>query len=152
MKNPSVASLDATQAQSQDPQYALLLGQSQQAQTAVLNVQNTIASIKQQIAIESMGTNTLFEVIDTPNLPAQPTSRTKVLLLYAGSGLVLAILACSLYRMFVVRRARSLYTRHDAESLDGLQVLLQVPRLLEQAVEAATTSRDAHTAHDTTGS
>lgn len=142
LKHPAVANLDAVQAQSQDPQYALLLGESQNAQSAVLNIESEIANLQQQVALQGEGTNTLFRVVDTPNLPALAVSRTKVLLLYAGGGVALGILACTLYLTFVVRRDRSVLTLQDAEGIAGLTVLLQVPRLPQRAVAAATLTHE----------
>src|SRR5207244_1371753 len=43
-----------------DPQYALLHAQTQQAQTALGNVQSTIASINQQISTQGTGLATFF--------------------------------------------------------------------------------------------
>jgi len=110
-----------------DPQYVLLHTQTQQAQSVVGDLQQKIATLSQDIATTSTGTDNLYQVLDVP--AARAESRTKTLALAGGVSLGLALAACALYLVMVIRRDRSLYTTEDVRKVTGLPVVLQLPHL-----------------------
>lgn len=118
-----------------DPEYELLDTQRLQALTNVQNIQNTINTIQQSIFnTQGTGTNTLFQVIDPPQQPNRPASRTKDYILGGGMGLGIALLACIVYLVIVVRRNRGVYSDRDLQDLVSFPVVMQLPTLTPAAV------------------
>jgi uncharacterized protein involved in exopolysaccharide biosynthesis len=111
-----------------DPQYALLDSKRLQAQATLQNIQSTIATISQQITLQSNGTDTFFQVLDPPILP-DASSRTKTFLTVGGVGAGVGLIACVLYILVLVRRDRALYTIHDLQKVSTYPVLMQLPQL-----------------------
>ena len=110
-----------------DPQYSLLHAQTQQAQATVANLQTQIATISQEISTVGTNADNLYQVLDQPS--AKPASRVRLLLLSAGSGLGVALLASIIYVVILVRRDRALYGPADVARVTPHPVLLQIPRV-----------------------
>jgi len=117
-----------------DPQYALLDTQRQQAQLTVQNLHNTINTIQQAINTQGTQSGTLFQVVDAPQVPYQPVSRTKNYLIGGGAGLVVALLACVIYLVIVVRRDQGVYWAEDLQEVVVYPVFMQVPNLTSNAL------------------
>lgn len=129
---------DLTPAQAAvDPQYQLLNGQAQQAQANMLNVQNAIAQVNQQLTTIGTGAQGLFLIIDSPQIPNRAVSRTKPLLLGASVGLGLALLACAIYILILVRRDHAVRSPQDVERATELPVVMQLPELPGSVVALA---------------
>jgi uncharacterized protein involved in exopolysaccharide biosynthesis len=116
-----------------DPQYALLDTQRLQAQATVQNLLNTINTIQQAINTQGTQAGTLFQVIDAPQVPYLPVSRTKNYLIGGGMGLAVALLACVLYLVIVVRRDRGVYSASDLQDFVAFPVIMQLPNLTPAA-------------------
>ena len=112
-----------------DPQYALLDAKRLQAQTTLQNLQSTIATLNQQIALEGTGNDALFQVVDAPIVPDVSMSRMKTFLTIGGLGAGVGLAACALYLLVLVRRDFTLYTMNDVQEVTSFPVLLQVPQL-----------------------
>lgn len=109
-----------------DPQYALLDAKRVQAETTLQSIQSTIATLNQEIATQSTGSDTFFKVLDPPIMPDVATSRTKLFLTAGGIGAAVGLLFCVLYILFLVRRDRSLYSVHDVRKATAYPVLIQI--------------------------
>ncbi len=112
-----------------DPQYALLDAKRLQSQTTLQNLQTTIATIQQEIATDSAGSATFFQVLDAPFQPDVSVSRTKTFLVAGGAGAAIALLACVLYVLILVRHDRALYTSLELQKITGRSILTQIPQL-----------------------
>ena len=112
-----------------DPQYSLLHAQTQQAQVALQNIQNEIASLNQEVSAEGNSSDDLFKVIDTANSPTKPVSRSREFIIAGGIGLVIALLACAFYIVILVRRDRAIYAVTDLQKITTYPVIMQLPRL-----------------------
>lgn len=117
-----------------DPQYALLHSQTQQAQTTLQAIQNQIATINQEISSQGNATESLFKVLDAPIVPRKPVSRLKELLFGGGIGLGVGLLACALYVVIVLRRDRSAYSARDLQKVSPFPVVMQLPHLAKAAI------------------
>ena len=117
-----------------DPQYALLDAKRLQAQTTLQNIQSNIATLNQQIALESSGNATFFQVVDAPIVPDASVSRTKTFLTLGGVGGGIGLAACVVYLLVLVRRDAALYSKRDVQGVTTYPVLLQVPQL-SQAIK-----------------
>jgi uncharacterized protein involved in exopolysaccharide biosynthesis len=126
-----------------DPQYAYLHAQTQQAQATLQNIQTEIATLNQQISTQGNASESLFKVMDAPIIPGKPLSRLKTLLFGGGIGLGVALAACALYILIAIRRDRTMYTVNDLRNVSSLPVVLQLPHLRPAAasllVETPTT-------------
>lgn len=112
-----------------DPQYALLHTQTQQAQDALTTVQGNIATINEEITTQGTGADSLFKVLDAPSLPYQPMSRLKTFLYAGGIGLGGALLAYALYVVLAVRRDRSVYVPLELQKITAFPVIMELPLL-----------------------
>jgi len=119
----------APQQLANDPHYGLLHAKTQQDQTAVQNIQETIDTINQEINTQGSGVDSLFKMIDAPNLPIQPVSRAKLYLLSGGIGLGGGLLACALYIVILVRRDRAVYMASDLQKVTTLPIVMVSPHL-----------------------
>ena len=119
-----------------DPQYTLLDAQRVQAQTNVQNIQTAINALKQSISSVGTNGNTLYQVIDTPQVI--PVSRTKNYLIAGGTGLGLALVACVMYLVITVRRDRGIYSSEDLQDLVAFPIVMQLPKLTPAAVSLLT--------------
>jgi uncharacterized protein involved in exopolysaccharide biosynthesis len=121
-----------------DPEYSLLDSKRLQAQSNVQNIESTINSIKQSINTQGTGANALFQVIDAPQVPVRPVSRTKDYLVAGGAGLAIALLGWAVYLIIAVRRDRGVYTAQDLEHLVAFPVVMQLPTLTKSTLSLAT--------------
>lgn len=117
-----------------DPAYLQLHAATQAKQGALDSIQAQISQIQQELGLLSGGPNSLYEVLDQPIIPVRAVSRTKTLLVTAGAGLGLALLACLLYLAILVRRDRAFYTPAEVQNATQLRVLMQLPALSTSAV------------------
>lgn len=112
------------------PDYALLYQQSQQAQAAVQNIQVSISTVQQEMGTQGgTSSGSLFKVLDAPDLPLIAMSRTKTLAVAGGVGLGVALLACAIFVLILVRRDHGIYTPRDIQNVTSLSILIQVPAL-----------------------
>ena len=125
-----------------DPQYATLDAQRAQAQTTVQNIQTTIDTINQEIAAQGSNINSLFKVQDGPLVPEQPVSRAELLLIAVGTGLGIALLACVLYIIILVRRDHAIYRVLELKRVTSLPVLMELPRLKSTTTLVSTGESD----------
>ncbi len=123
-----------------DPEYQLLDAQRVQAQKNIQDLQSTVDQIQQSIKIQGSNVNSLFQVVDAPQ-PAQRLSRTKDYLVGGVIGLVLAILACSIFLVVLVRRDRGVYSAFDLKDVVQFPVVLQLPKLTPIAITLLTTTK-----------
>jgi hypothetical protein len=124
-----------------DPQYTLLDNERLQAQSTVQNLHNTINTIQQAINTQGTQSGTLFQVIDAPQVPYLPVSRTKNYLIGGGAGLVVALLTCIIYLVIVVRRDHGVYSADDLQNVVVFPIIMQVPNLTPDAVSLLTTTK-----------
>jgi uncharacterized protein involved in exopolysaccharide biosynthesis len=115
-----------------DPQYVILHAQTQQAQSNVLNLENQIATLNQEISTQGNGTQSFFNVLDPPTLPARPVSRLKTLLAAGGLGLGLALLSVGVYLFILVRRDHAVYGQRELEQAASYPILMELPLLPEK--------------------
>lgn len=127
-----------------DPEYAQLDAKRVQAETNVQNIQNTISTIQQAISVQDNSANTLFQVIDAPQLPARSVSRTKEELLGGAVGLVLAFLAILTYLVIQVRRDRTFYSAQDLKDAVTIPVIIQLPSFSPGTISLLTTGSVTH--------
>jgi hypothetical protein len=125
---------ESAQQLANDPQYQSLHVATQEAQTNVQNIQQEIGSIQQQITAQGSGSSNLFTTVDAPHALDQPVSRTKTLAIVGAVALVIAILACIIYLLIVLRRDHSIYIPLDLQKVTALPVLMQVPHLTPSSV------------------
>jgi uncharacterized protein involved in exopolysaccharide biosynthesis len=125
--HPALANLTQSQLLT-DPQYAMLDAQRLQAQTTVQNIQTTIDTIYQEIAAQG-SSNSLFRVQDAPVVPDQPVSHMGLLLIAGGIGLGIALLACTLYILILVRRDHAVYSIIDLQKVTSLPIVMRLPHL-----------------------
>ncbi|HEV2461794.1 MAG TPA: hypothetical protein VGS80_25840, partial [Ktedonobacterales bacterium] len=112
-----------------DPTYALLAGNTSQAQTTVTNEHDALTNLQVAVAQIDASTN-LFQVSDPPQPPYRPVSRTKTLVVGGGAGLLVGLLAAALYLVLLLRRYRGLYGAADVRGAGiTVPVILEVPRL-----------------------
>jgi hypothetical protein len=117
-----------------DPQYALLDAKRLLALNTLQNLQNTIATIKQAIGAQGQTAAGLFQVLDAPQAASRPLSRLRQYLIGGGIGLGMALLACTLYILMLVRRDRGMYTALDLQKVTVLPVMMQLPQLSSATV------------------
>ena len=120
-----------------DSQYSFLHKQTLQAQTTLDDLHTLITRINEQIAdqiiLQGNGPDSLFRVIDNPEVANHSVSRTKLFLLAGGIGLGLAILISALYIAILVRRDRGVYTALDLQRVTSVPVIVELPALTSQA-------------------
>lgn len=124
---------------SNDPEYAQLHAQTQQAQGKLSTIQNQIATLNGEINTQGLSADSFFRVLDNPVV--RPVLRVKLFLTAAGIGLAAAILACALYIVIVVRRDRTLYTARDLQKVTTSSLVIQLPRLTSTAVSLLLSGR-----------
>lgn len=117
-----------------DPQYAALDLEKLKAQSILQMIEARITANKQQYGSQQ-NANNLFTVLDPPQVPIQPVSRVKSLLIGGSIGLGLAILACTVYILVSVRRDRTVHTVSDLQALTVYPILMQLPKLTSPTKE-----------------
>jgi len=125
--NPDYAALS-------DPQYAELHTQSKHYQSIVDTIRANIANLQQQISQQGLNSESLFKVVDPPIAANQPVSRSKLLMTAVGAALALALLACAMYIIILMRRDRAVYSVHDLQKVISLPVVMQLPYFSSEAV------------------
>lgn len=111
----------------EDPQYALLHTQTLQSQATVNTIEANLDSLNQQITSQKNGSNSLFKIIDPPQIPIRPVGRVKLFLEAGATGLGLALAACALYIIMALRQNRAIYTMDDLERVTSYPVVMQLP-------------------------
>ncbi len=134
--NPNVQQMN-------NPEYANLDLKRIQAEAAVQNIQDIINTLQQSISTQGTDTNNLFKVIDAP-LTGIPLSRSKDYLVGGGVGLGIALLACTIYLVILVRRDRAIHSAYDLQNSSAFPVIMQLPKLSPTSITLLTTS----TIHD----
>jgi len=122
LRRPGIAPLN-------DPQYAALDAQRQQAQADEKNVETNITSLTQQLSAEGTNLESFFKELDNPLVPIQPQSRTKQFLTAGGVGLGVGIIACLVFLLILVRRDRAVYIPRDLENLVDFPIVMEIPQL-----------------------
>ncbi len=123
-----------------DPQLASLDAARVQAQKTVQNLQDTISTIQQLIGTQGSSVSSLFQVLDPPQAPDRPVSRTKSYLVGGGAGLGIALLAIVLFLVILVRRDRSIYSPVELQHIAALPVAMQLPNLSPATISLLTRS------------
>jgi hypothetical protein len=118
----------------QEPQYQYLYGQTLQAQQNLQNIQTSIITLQQDITTHAIIASNLYQVVDAPAVPNQPLSRVKTLLLGIGAGLVIALVACTLFIILTMRRDRRVYSSSDLQKVTTYPVVMELPRLSPKTV------------------
>ncbi len=114
------------QAPSSDPQYAQLDAARVQAENHLNTIQSSMNALQQSLL--TLGND--FTVMDQPQVPTRPQSRTKNYLIGGGGGLGVSLLAIVLFLVILVRRDRAIYSTDDLqEGSLGVPVVMQLPQL-----------------------
>ena len=128
-----------TQSQLQnDPHYQLLQSQVLLAQANLQNIETRIATLQQYLATHQSVAANLYQVIDAPLVPTQPVSRLKTLLLGAGTGVIIALLAVALFIALMLRRDRRVYSGKDLQKVTSFPVVMELPHLEQKMVKLLT--------------
>jgi hypothetical protein len=124
-----------------DPNYAHLHDLTQQAAITEQDIQKRLGDIEQEIraqgvTITAQGVtlDSFFKVVDNPVAASLPESRSRDLIMAGGIGLLVAIIACALYIVILVRRDRAVYTARDLQKVTNYPVIMLVPRLTSRTV------------------
>jgi hypothetical protein len=112
-----------------DPQYGMLHAQSLQALSRLQAIQNQMATVQLQVAEQAGNADTLFKVVDAPVVARQAEGRMKLFLTYGGAALGIALLACVLYVIMLVRGDQSVQTKLDINALVPYSVVMQLPQI-----------------------
>ena len=132
----------------QDLQYQYLQEQALQAQQNLQNIQTGMSTLQQDITTHAVIASTLYQVVDAPAVPTRPLSRVKTLLLGAGAGLAIALLACTLFIVLAMSRDRKVYTSSDLQKVIAYPVVMELPRLSSKTVSVlAQAPRQADPVH-----
>jgi uncharacterized protein involved in exopolysaccharide biosynthesis len=126
-----------------DPVYTQLYNQAQADQATVLSLQGKIAAVNQQLATIGSGSSQLYSIIDAPSVNDRPISRVKTVSLGAGIGLAVALLACTIYLVMLLRQDRAIYGPADLRRSTPLPVLLELPYLPSARQTYAVNARGA---------
>jgi len=117
-----------------DPKYSQLHAQTQQAELAEQDIQTHLDDIKQEITAQGVTPESFFTVVDNPVATSLPESRSRDFIIAGGIGLFVAIIACALYIVILVRRDRAIYTARDLQNVTTYPVIMLVPRLTSRTV------------------
>ena len=117
-----------------DPHYALLHAQTQQTLLTEQDIQTHLDNIKQDIAAQGATPDSFFKVVDNPVATSLPESRSRDFIIAGGIGLFVAIMACALYIVILVRRDRAVYTARDLQKVTTYPSVMLVPRLSSRTV------------------
>jgi hypothetical protein len=117
-----------------DPQYAVLHAQTQQAELTEQDIQTHLDDIEQEIAAQGVTPDRFFKVVDNPVATGLPESRSRDFIIAGGIGLFVAIMACALYIVILVRRDHAVYTARDLQKVTTYPVIMLVPRLTSRTV------------------
>lgn len=124
-----------------DPEYQKLDAATKQAAANTQNIQDQINTIQQSLGADGNGATTLFEIVDEPQVPQLPLSRTQKYLMGGGIALAMALLADVIYLIILVRRDHSIYSAYDLQDVITLPVLMQLPSLTPASVSLLASSQ-----------
>jgi len=122
-----------------DPQYKQLDANRVQTQALVQNIQNTMNTIQQAISAQGKAANSLYEVIDAPQIPTTAQSRSKDYMIGGGVGLAIALLADIIYLIILIRRDRAIYSAEDLQNVTAFPIVMQLPTLTPATVSLLAT-------------
>lgn len=117
-----------------DPQFQQLDTQVQQVKTEQSSIQTNISTINQEMAAQGSDSNGLFRVLDPPVANDTPNSRSRDYLVAGGVGLALALVACVLYIVILIRRDRAVYTALELQAVSTFPVIMQLPTLAPETL------------------
>jgi hypothetical protein len=133
-----------------DAQYLQDDAARQQWQTAVDTLNGQVQALQQEIdQLSAGGAAALYLVLDKPQVPDKPDSRTKDFVLGGVLGLVLALLIGTLAIVFSLRRDHSIYRPADLAKVTDLPVIMQVPHLTRREIRTSSLLPGAHNAAST---
>jgi hypothetical protein len=75
-------------------------------------------------------------VVDAPVVAHQAEGRMKLFLTYGGAALGIALLACVLYVIMLVRGDQSVQTKLDLDSMIPYPVVMQLPQVSARNIAA----------------
>ena len=123
-----------------DPQLATLDGARLQAQKNVQSIQEAINTIQQSVGAQGTNGTTLFQVLDPPQMPDRPASRSKSFLVGGGVGLAVALLASVLFLIILVRRDHIIYSEVELQQVVPSPLVMQLPKLSPATISLLTLS------------
>ncbi len=112
-----------------DAQLASLDTARLEVQANVHDIQVAINTIQGSIVGQGTNVNTLFQVLDAPQVPDRPVSRIKSYLLGGGAGLAVALLASVLFLAILVRRDHTIFSAVELRHIAAPPVVMQLPNL-----------------------
>ena len=122
-------------------QYQHLQAQALQAAQTLQNIQTDITLLEQNITTHAIVAASLYTVLDRPVVPSQPVSRLKSLLLGAGAGLAIGLLAGALFIALTAGRDRKVYSSADLRKLTAYPVVMELPHLSPKTVSVLVKTR-----------
>jgi hypothetical protein len=121
-----------------DPQYQSLHAQTVDDQTNVQNIQSEIATVQQEVSTQGTSADSLFKIVDQAQVLSSPVSRSKSFIYAGGISFAVALLACLIYLIVLLRRNRGIYTPPDLQKVTVLPVLMQLPHVVPESVSYLT--------------
>ncbi len=118
-----------------DPRLAGLQSAVQQAQNDYNTAQSLLTRAQHDAAASSQGIQYGFQVLDQPQMPTQPTSQTKKLLIYPIAAAVAGLALSGLLLVLLVASDRSI--RSESDLAPGLRVVGVLPSLRLKRVPKA---------------
>lgn len=134
------ASAHPTSRVTDDAQLASLDTARLEVQATMHNIQVAINTIQGSIGAQGTNINTLFQVLDAPQVPDRSVSRLKSYLLGGGAGLAIALLASTLFLVILVRRDRTIYSAVELQDIVTPPVVMQLPKLSPATISLLTVS------------
>lgn len=123
-----------------DPQLATLDATRLQAVKNVQTIQETINTIQASISAQGTSVSTLFQVLDPPQTPDRPVSRSKSYLVGGGVGLAVALLADVLFLVILVRRDHIIYSEVELQQVIPSPLVMQLPKFSPATISLLTLS------------
>jgi hypothetical protein len=108
---------------------------NQDAQLAKWVVGAVITEYGVFLSDTGVAADTLFEVIDAPATSTPAISGLLLYLLAGAIGLAIALLACTLYLLLLVRRDRTIYTASGLQQVTLLPVAMQLPHVSPKVMD-----------------
>ena len=125
----------------QNPKYQHLQAQALQAAQTLQNIQTGLTTLQQNITTHAIVAASLYTVLDRPVVPSQPVSRLKSLLLGAGAGLAIGVLAGALFIALTAGRDRKVYSSADLRKVTAYPVVMELPHLSPKTVSVLVKTR-----------
>jgi uncharacterized protein involved in exopolysaccharide biosynthesis len=123
-----------------DPELASLDGTRLQALKNAQSIQDTINTIQAAISAQGSSVSNLFQVLDPPQAPNRPASRTRSYLVGGGIGLAVALLASVLFLVILVRRDHKIYSEVELQHVIPSPLVMQLPTLSPSTISLLTLS------------